>query len=165
MDRERAASIVGHLLDAASAMESADRAIASLGKEERLKFHSLLDSVLEDLHCEVLAPIFDQFPELEPEWEGGEIPAINSELGWDQVRLLPSLSEKDLDDILLSEIKSTWRKVALVVGNATVRCEALGWPVSSEMLAARLQVLAETGLIEDVGDLRIRRFSEVRLKD
>jgi hypothetical protein len=32
-------------------------------------------------------------------------------------------------------------------------------------VAARLQVLAEAGRIEDFGDLRMWRFSEVRLKD
>ncbi len=58
-----------------------------------------------------------------------------------------------------------WRKVAMVVGQALDRCKEIGIPISDEVLAARLQVLAEAGRIEDIGDLRMWRFSEVRLKD
>jgi hypothetical protein len=57
------------------------------------------------------------------------------------------------------------RKVAMVVGTALGRCRELGLQISDEALAARIQVLAESGRIEDVGDLRKWRFSEVRLRD
>ena len=40
----------------------------------------------------------------------------------------------------------------------------LGLAISDEALAARIQVLTDSGRIEGVGDLRKWRFSEVRLK-
>ena len=62
-------------------------------------------------------------------------------------------------------MKPRWRKVAMVVAKAGERCKELGFEITHEALAARLQVLAESGRIEDVGDLRKWFFSEVRLKD
>ena len=40
-----------------------------------------------------------------------------------------------------------------------------GIDISPEIVAARLMAMADSGLIEDIGDLRKWRFSEVRLKD
>jgi hypothetical protein len=57
-----------------------------------------------------------------------------------------------------------WRKVAVVLAKALQRCEQLGLAISDEALAARIQVLTDSGRIEGVGDLRKWRFSEVRLK-
>jgi hypothetical protein len=97
--------------------------------------------------------------------QSNEIPTISSELRWDQVRLPPSVSEKDIDAIIFLVMKPRWRKVAAVVGDALGRCRQLGLEISDEALAARLQALAEAGRIEGIGDLRKWRFSEVRLKD
>ena len=58
-----------------------------------------------------------------------------------------------------------WQKVAMVVGQALGRCRELGISLSGEALAARIQVLAETSHVEDAGDVRKWRHSEVRLKD
>ena len=165
MNREQAAEIQRHLLDADSAMDRARRAIAGLGKEDRVRFDDLLAEVKADLQSEVLASIYDQHPDLKPPAEWREEPCITSELRWDQVHLPSPISEADIDAILLSVMKPRWRKVAMVVVTALGRCRELGLQVSDEALAARLQVLAESGRIEDVGDLRKWRFSEVRLKD
>jgi hypothetical protein len=88
---------------------------------------------------------------------------ISSELSWEEVSLPPSVSEADLDGIIFAQLKPRAQKVALVVGKATVRCQELGLPISSEMIAARLQALANSDLIEGYGDLRVWRFSEVCL--
>ena len=116
------------------------------------------------LQSEVLATIYEQHPDLEPPVEAKEEPFINSELRWDQVRLPTSVSEADIDAIIFQVMKPQWRKVAMIVVQASERCRQLGLAISAEALAARIQVLAETGHIEDVGDLRKWRFSEVRLK-
>jgi Protein of unknown function len=165
MNQERAAEINRHLLDADSAMDRARRAIAGLGKEERVRFGGLLAEVMDALRSRVLAPIHDQYPDLEPPVEAAEEPFIDSELRWDQVRLPESISEADIDAVILSVMKPQWRKVAMIVGNASNQCRQLGLAISAEVLAARIQVLAESGRIENVGDLRKWRFSEVRLKD
>ena len=165
MTRDQAEEVQRHLLDANSAMDRARRAIAGLGKEDRVRFDGLLAEVIAALRSDVLATLYDQHPDLEPPVEEMEEPFINSELGWDQVRLPTSISEADVDAIIFSVMKPRWRKVALVVVTALDRCKELGLQISGEALAARIQVLAKSGRIEDVGDLRKWRFSEVRLKD
>ena len=94
-----------------------------------------------------------------------EIPTITSRLQWEHVRLPPSVTEADIDSIILSVMTPRWQKVAMVVVTAFKRCEELALPLSCEALAARIQVLAKAGRIEDIGDLRKWRHSEVRLKD
>lgn len=164
MNREQAAEINRHLLDAYGAMDRASKAIASLGKEERVRLDDLLADVIMALQSGVLAAIYDQYPDLEPPAER-EFPCINSELRWDQVRLPPSISATHIDAVIFSVMKPRWQKVAMVVGQAVERCKELGLSISDEALAARIQVLAEAGRIEDIGDLRRWRYSEVRLKD
>jgi hypothetical protein len=112
-----------------------------------------------------LPPIYDQRPDLEAEYEDGEIPTINSELRWDEVCLPPPTSEKDIDDILFALLRPHWQKVALVIVKAKDSRDLLGLSISCEMLAARLRALSDSDRIEGIGDLRIWRFSEVRLKD
>jgi len=97
--------------------------------------------------------------------DGDEMPEINSTLQWDEVRLPPHISDLDVDAIIFSVMEPQWQKVAMVVGRALGRCKDLGIPLNSEALAARLPVLAEAGRIDDAGDLRKWRHSEVRLKD
>jgi hypothetical protein len=94
-----------------------------------------------------------------------EIPQINSELRWDEVRLPASVSETDLDGMLFSLMKPWPQKMAMVLGDALGQCRERGWPISKEELAARIQQLVEADRLDSRGDLRMWRFSEVRLKD
>jgi Protein of unknown function len=94
-----------------------------------------------------------------------EIPTIVSELRWDQVRLEPPLSEKDVDDIIFPFLTPHWRKVAMVIAHALVRIREQSLPLSDEIIAARIEKLVESDRLEGNGDLRMWRFSEVRLKD
>jgi hypothetical protein len=164
MDRDQAVRIQKHLLDAYSALDRAGRAIAGLGKEERIRLDDLLTELVVDLQSKLLAAIHDQYPDLEPPYEEDEVPTITSTLQWSEVRLPPSLSEADVDAVIMSVLKPQWQKVAMVVIRAIERCKELALPVGGEALAARIQVLAESGRLEDIGDLRQWRHSEVRLK-
>jgi hypothetical protein len=165
MDREQALRIQKHLLDADVALDHARMAIAGLGKEERLALDGLLREVVEALHADLLAPIYDQHPDLEPAPRDEEIPTISSSLTWDQVRMPPSVTEADLDGIIFSLLKPRWQKTAKVVALAMQRCEERALPIGHEEIAARLQVLSDSDRIEGIGDLRYWRHSEVRLKD
>ena len=62
MNRESAAEIQKHLLDANETMDRARRAIAGLGKEERVRFNDLLVEVIAALEANVLGAIHDQHP-------------------------------------------------------------------------------------------------------
>jgi len=165
MNREQAVRIQEHLLDAYFALDDARMAVAGLGKEERLRFDGSLREVVASLRQMLLAPIHDQFPDLEPPVIDEGLPTIGSELRWDQVRLPPSVTESDLDGIIFSVLKPRWQKTAMVVILVAKRCKELDVPIGDEAIAARLQVLADSGRIEGIGDLRMWRHSEVRLKD
>jgi uncharacterized protein DUF3658 len=162
MDRDQAAKIQEHLLDAARALDRATEAISDLGEEARRKFIKPLSNVVCDLHGDLLGLIYDRFPDLRP--PSSEIPTISSTLVWEDVRLPPSVTEADIDGIILANLKPQWRKTALIVGNAWTQCKKLSWPIEAEILGARIQALADADRIEHQGDLRYWRHSEVRLK-
>ena len=67
------------------------------------------------------------------------------------------------DELLLSFVQKEWRKSAYVIGCVLRTFWDDEPPVSDAFLGTRLQVLANAGRIEAVGDLRKIRFSEVRL--
>ncbi|KWV59909.1 hypothetical protein AS156_02840 [Bradyrhizobium macuxiense] len=165
MKREQAVQIIDHLRDAFKAMEKAERAIAGLAKEERLRFDDLLGEVVLDLEDKLLLPICEQYPDLLPPEEEVRPPLLCSELPWSEVKLPSSATEDQLDQIILSLLKSRWQKTAMFVTTAEKRFKELGWVISHEATAARLQVLSDLDRIESVGDLGYWANSEVRLKD
>jgi len=165
MNREQAVRIQKYFLDADAALYHARIAIAGLGKEERLALDGLLREVVDTLHLDLLAQIYDQYPDLEPPPLDEEIPTISSSLTWDQVRLPPSVTEADFDGIIFSLLKPRWQKTAMVVILVAKRCQELALPIGDEEIVARLQVLSDSDRIEGIGDLRKWRHSEVRLKD
>jgi hypothetical protein len=93
----------------------------------------------------------------------GEVPTFDSMLRWDEVELPSSITESDLDDIIFSAMHPQWRKTAMILVKAGERCRERSWPIGLEVLAARIQALAEAGRIDHQGELRYWRFSEVRL--
>jgi hypothetical protein len=93
-----------------------------------------------------------------------EPPVISSTLRWEEVVLPDSISEADLDQIILAEMTSRLRKTALVISRCLERCGELGLPIDADVLGARLVALAEASRIDSAGDLRKWRYSEVRLK-
>jgi hypothetical protein len=94
MKREEAVRIQQHLLEADVALDRARIAIAGLGKEERLRLDGSLREVVAALRQELLAPIHEQYPDLEPPACDGEIPTISSRVTWDQVRFRPVYAER-----------------------------------------------------------------------
>ena len=140
-------------------------AIAGLGKEERLRFDGLLREVVAALQQKLLAPIHDQFPDIEPPLLDEQVATISSELRWDQVHLPSTMTESDLDGIIFPMLRPMWQKTAKIVIQAVMRCNELDMPIRDEVIAARLQVLSDSDRIEGIGDLRMWFHSEVRLKD
>ena len=164
MKRDQAARIHNHLVDAYKALDKARMAIAGLGKAERLALDGRLCAIFVNLEENLLQPIYQQYPDLEPAEIESEPPMVSSELTWSEVRLPPSVTEHQLDELIFSLLTPRWQKTAMLLARAE-RCEKLGLPISDEMIAARLRMLSESGRIEGVGDLRMWRHSEVRLKD
>lgn len=130
-----------------------------------MRFSELLYEAIALLNSDVWKPIYDEYPDLAPEYESFEPPTVNSELSWDEVRLEPSRTAKDVDDILFPLLGSDWRKVLRVLFDARDSCNIQGQSFSYEILAARLRWLSDNDKIGGIGDLRVWGHSEVRLKD
>jgi hypothetical protein len=161
MDQDEASEILEHLLEAARELDEARATISLLVENDRENGAASLKATVIKLNSELLRLMFDRFPDLIP-FE--EFPEISSALEWEQVRLPPSVSEAQVDRIIFSVMVPQWRKMALMVGHAFVRCKEVGLPISDEVVAARIQALVEAGSLEGDGDLRKWRHSEVRLK-
>jgi hypothetical protein len=165
MKLEQAVGINDHLLDAGAAFDRARMAIAELGKAERIELEDCFYSVVGALEDELLRPIYDQYPDLEPPKSDREPLIYTCGITWDEVRLPPPVTEEQLDEIIFSTMKPTWRKTAMMVSLVMKRCQELGLPIEDKMIAARLKVLSDSDRIEGIGDLQSWLHSEVRLKD
>jgi hypothetical protein len=159
MNRDQAAEILEHLLEATHELDEAKAAAAVLaGQDEDA---ASLEALVVKLNSELLQLMFDRFPDLMP-FE--EFPAISSGLRWDGVRLPQSTSESELDQVIFSVMVPQWRKMARIIWDAVERGRELTLGITGEMFAARILALADAGRIESQGDLRKWRHSEVRLK-
>jgi hypothetical protein len=89
---------------------------------------------------------------------------VSSTLRWKDVVLPASVTESDVDKLIFAALRENWRKVAMIVGNVFQTCETRSIPLSDEVIAARIQELAEAERIESQGNLTKWRYSEVRLR-
>lgn len=161
MDKSQALEIQRYALDAADAIDDAAEVIMTLSKDDRSRFAVHLGEAVTALHFGILAEVYDQYPELRPP---DERPVISSFLKWEDVSLSDSVSEEELDALILSTLHQNWRKTAMIVGKALELTKARGWQLDEETLSARIQYLADNGRIDSQGDLSKWRHSEVRLK-
>lgn len=159
MNREQAEDILEYLLEAAFELDEAKAAANVFADQD--KDAAALSALIIKLNSELLQAIYARFRDLIP-FE--EFPEINSSLRWDQVQLPPSVSEAQVDQIILSVIAPQWHKMARIIWDAVKRSEELALEVRDEAFAARIQVLVEAGRLESQGDLRKWRHSEVRKK-
>ena len=159
MNREQAEEILEYLLEAAFELDEAKAAANVFADQD--KDAAALSALIIKLNSELLQAIYARFRDLIP-FE--EFPEISSSLRWDQVQLPPSVSEAQVDQIILSVIAPQWHKMARIIWDAVKRSEELALEVRDEAFAARIQVLVEAGRLESQGDLRKWRHSEVRKK-
>ena len=82
MDRDRAAEIQKHLLEASDALDRATEAMSRLDKDEREAFSEILFEVHDALHFGLLRAITSEHPELMP---AAERPHISTTLRWEEV--------------------------------------------------------------------------------
>ena len=162
MDRTKAVEIQRHLMDASEAVNRAREIIFSLDKDERSALAQPLGDIGSALHFELLQAVYEQHPDLRPPTR--EIPEVNTVRRWEEIVLPESVSASELDTIIFSVIGLRWQKTAMVIVKAHERCEERELPIDAEVLGARILALAEARRIESEGDVRMWRFSEVRLK-
>ncbi|MGF6312404.1 hypothetical protein ABIB82_006295 [Bradyrhizobium sp. i1.8.4] len=162
MNREQAAELKKRLLNVGGALDRTVMAMGQIDKVERDTLWEHLNELYEIVYRRLLAGIYAQHPDLEPP---PKPPHLFSELTWSEVTLPSSVTEDQLDEVIFSLLKSRWRKVTAFVTDAEQRFKELGWAISHEATAARLQTLSDLDSIESAGDLRYWGNSEVRLKD
>jgi hypothetical protein len=160
MDREQAAEVKKQLLNATRALDRANEAISKAGMAEGKLFEEILRDAYLMVYFKLLPAIYREHPELEPP---PERPRIDSKLRWEDVSLPPGITEAEIDAMIFSLLKPQQQKMAKIVGNAGMRFMDESKQVSFEIIAARIIALEEAGRIEGFGDLRMWRFSEIRL--
>ncbi len=94
-----------------------------------------------------------------------EEPRVSSRLRWEDVTLPNTVVVTDLDALIFSALKSDWQKTIFIVGSVGLNCTIKSMSLGYTVIAARIQCLAEAGLIESQGDLSMWRHSEVRLRE
>jgi hypothetical protein len=79
-----------------------------------------------------------------------------------QVNTLSDAELTEIDEAILGNTDTNWRKVARVVGSVMISLEGKhkGWP--DIFYAQRVKSLVESGLLESRGNLKRMRHSEVK---
>jgi Protein of unknown function len=163
MDKAQAIEIHNHLLAIRDAINKTEAALFKLDREDRAIFGDPMNKLWGALHGHALRAVYERYPELQPIPEGFD--EIDTDLRWEDVTLPPSISEAELDAVILSKLKPHSLKVARVIGDVIRAFEERGLSIGDETVGVRIGWLADTDRIKGFGDLRQWRFSEVSLKD
>jgi hypothetical protein len=163
MDKAQATEIHNHLLAIRDAINKTEAALFKLDREDREIFGDPMNKLWGALHAHALRAVYDQYPELRP--IPNDFDHLDTELRWEDVTLPPSVSEADLDAVILSKLKPHSLKVARILIDVIRAFEERGLSISSETIGVRIGWLADADRIKGFGDLRQWRFSEVSLKD
>jgi hypothetical protein len=84
----------------------------------------------------------------------------------EQEAMVASLSDafiRDVDRVLLSHSRSSWRKVAMLVGMTMMDQDLKATGLPDVFFSMRVRRLVEIGRLESAGNLAYMRSSEVRL--
>jgi len=95
-----------------------------------------------------------------------EVTKDDPPLSLEQLARVEVLSEADLqviDETLLGNASTFWRKVARVVGSTIADLKENYEGIPDVFYAQRVQALVKNGLLESQGNLKRMRFSEVKL--
>jgi hypothetical protein len=151
------------LLAISDAINKTEEALSKLDKEDRAVFDEPLINLWVALHADALRSVYERYPELQPIPD--DFDEISSDLQWKDITLPPSVSEADLDAVILSKLKPHSLKVAKVIGDVMRAFREQGQSIGEETVGVRIRRLADMGRISGFGDLRKWRFSEVCLND
>ncbi len=160
MDKAKAVEFQKRLIAISAALNAELR---GLDPEDRATFVRPLAELVFDLHDEVLEPLYHRFPELRPIPE--DFDEIDTNLRWEDVTLPPSISEADLDAMIISKLKPRSLKVAKVLGDVMTIGKERGRSINHQIRAARIERLAETDQIARFGAGRTWRYSALALND
>lgn len=91
---------------------------------------------------------------------------VNGILDGEDMKAIAALAASDVDAIdqaILSNVSSHWKKTALVIATAMYAYPERYNDIPDVFYGQRILALAEKGLLDAIGDPQQWRFSEVRL--
>ena len=86
-----------------------------------------------------------------------------SEAEEELVRSLSADTIAMIDAVLISEVSTRWRKVAMVVARTMEALEHRLPPITDIFFARRVRYLVKSNELQSQGDLSRMRYSEIRL--
>ena len=89
----------------------------------------------------------------------------DSALTPEQLKMVEELSDAEnlaIDDALLSNTSSQWRKVARVIGATMNKLTSRVSGIPDTYYSQRIQKLVKDGRLESQGDLSYMKYSEIR---
>ena len=110
--------------------------------------------------------IFIQNPQLRPDPPSDRIP--DPEMTEGQLKIVSTLTAKqinEIDDFLIARVTTRWQKVAKVVATTMNDLPFRVKGLPDIFYARRVEKLVEHGVFESQGNLKMMRYSEVRLKE
>jgi hypothetical protein len=150
------------------AAENLDRAATEtrgLPLEPTTKYiHSIGEAVANIF--QIQQKIYRLRPDLQPDALRKEVPKPAPDLPPRQEALVGKLSEEEIqeiDKLLFSHAKRSWRKVAMLVGLAMMDKDSYREGIPDTFYSPRVRKLVEEPRLEFRGDLQYMRFGEVRL--
>jgi hypothetical protein len=163
MNRDQATELHKHLMEANEAVNRAGGVAFNLDPQDRKMFAALLRGFYSECD-EILESIYFRYPDLRPRRPSQEEPEIDSPLRWPDVVLPEPITAADLDKVIFSVLHPRLMKTARIIGDVVVECKRLSWPITPEIVGARIEELSDENRIDSAGDLRYWRHSEIRLK-
>jgi len=164
MNQEIAREIISACEQVSKALGAAEAAIARMpeGEERSQQLHALA-GIFAGLFGELRLPAVRQYPDLDIAEPLGEPDTLLDQEEQEAVSLLTVQDLKLIDEALLANSASSWRKVARVVGATMIERDRQLPEVPGGFYAQRVAVLVQAGRLQSQGNLDHMRFSEVRL--
>ena len=93
-----------------------------------------------------------------------EPPHISSTLRWEDVSLPSAVTIEDLDAVIFAMLKPSSMKTARIIGDVVVAFRDRSIALDPEIVGARIALLVGNGSVEALGNPRMWRHSELRMK-
>ena len=164
LNREAAAALYAAYEEALRVLSEAEAVLWNLPEHpDREKFIDAHTDVVIGILSRLRAPLVLRYRELDTQRPDGP---PDTQLDDEERVKVSQLTESEIsliDDVLLADCATSYRKVARVVATAMTGGADRQSGVPVAFLAQRVKALVESGKLESQGNLDYMRFSEVRL--
>jgi hypothetical protein len=164
MKHENAAALVDVYARALKVLSEAEPLLRALPPgEERELFVDAHSHVITHILSKLRAPLVIEHQDLNTAPPKGPPDTLLDEIDVEASSRLTVEQLQQIDSALLAECGPSWRKVAMVVGQAMLQLEKEFPDLSDSYYALRIISLVARDRLASAGDLNYMRSSEVRL--